>query len=279
MRLREVWQRGKALLENAGIPHVNFELGLLFEHTFCYNRVDLLGKGEEEAGEPACEAFFAAVERRRGGYPLQYLLGEWEFYGLPFFVGEGVLAPRADTERLVEICLERLAGRGEPRVLELCSGSGCIAVALEKHLPGGDITAVEKSEQAYGYLLRNLERHGSRVEPVLADALDYRPAGSYDLIAANPPYVGEGERGLLSAETAFEPPEALFAGEEGLYFYRELTARYAPALRAGGVLAYEIGYAQGDAVAGILQRAGLGDIRVEKDYGGNDRVVSGIRET
>ena len=91
MRLWEVWQRGKALLENAGIPHVNFELGLLFEHTFCYNRVDLLGKGEEEAGEPACEAFFAAVERRRGGYPLQYLLGEWEFYGLPFFVGEGVL--------------------------------------------------------------------------------------------------------------------------------------------------------------------------------------------
>ena len=278
MRLREVWQRGKALLETAGIPDVNFELGLLFEHTFCYNRVDLLEKGEEEAGEAACGAFFAAVERRRGGYPLQYILGEWEFYGLPFFVGEGVLAPRADTERLVEICLERMAGREEPRVLELCSGSGCIAVALEKHLPGGEIRAVEKSERAYGYLLRNLARHGSQVKPVLADALDYEPPGEYDLIAANPPYVGEGERGLLSAETAYEPPEALFAGEDGLLFYRALTARYVPALRAGGVLAYEIGYAQGEAVTEILREAGLEDIRVEKDYGGNDRVVSGKKQ-
>lgn len=279
MCLRDVWRLGKAELETDGkIFDVNFELGLLFEHTFCYNWIDLLEKGEEQADEERCEVFFAAVKRRREGYPLQYILGEWEFYGLPFYVGEGVLVPRPDTEILVETCLEELKGRPAPRILELCSGSGCIAVAMEKHLPESDITAVELSERAYGYLTRNLERHHSRVKPVRTDALTYEPQGKFDLIAANPPYVSEEERPLLSAETAYEPGEALFAEEDGLYFYRRLTKRYVPALRAGGVLAYEIGFSQGEAVGELLRAAGLAEVTVRKDYGGNDRVVTGRRE-
>lgn len=216
-------------------------------------------------------------QRRAGGYPLQYLLGEWEFYGLPFWVGEGVLIPRADTETLVDAALELLDGCNAPLVADLCSGSGCIPAALSCNLPdAARLWAVELSPEAFSYLERNLERLGCRnVCPVLGDALAWQPPQLLDLVTSNPPYLSAAEMQQLSPEVRWEPALALEAPEEGLWFYRQLAQRCRELLRPGGALALEVGYRQADAVCGLLEQAGYTQIETRADLCGVQRVVLG----
>ena len=276
MRLVELRKEGERRLESAGIPGGNFEISLLIEHMFCYNRTEQLLHGRQEIDPEKCGEFLALVQRRGEGYPLQYLLGSWEFYGLPFLVGEGVLPPRPDTEVLVEACLERVQGREAPAIVDLCSGSGCISVALERNLPGSKVTAVELSPQAFGYLEKNIRLNGSGVQPVLGDALVWEaPEGSLDLVVSNPPYIARGEEEYLSRETAYEPEMALFAGDGGLAFYRDFARRCPRWLKPEGWLAVEIGFSQGDQVRELFSLAGLFPVQVLRDYGGNPRVVLG----
>ena len=216
------------------------------------------------------------VQQRLTGYPLQYLLGEWEFFGLPFFVGEGVLIPRADTEVLVETALELCDGMFAPQVCDLCSGSGCIPIALSRHLPEqASLTAVELSDAALGYLQKNVQRHHcSNLTVVQADVLTWQPQQLFDLITSNPPYISDQEMLELQPEVRWEPEMALRAQENGLYFYRVLSKRCQSYLRAGGWLLFEIGYTQGQAVSDLLLPEGYTDIRLIPDYNGNDRVVA-----
>lgn len=216
-------------------------------------------------------------QRRAGGYPLQYLLGEWEFYSLPFWVGEGVLIPRADTETLVDTALELLDGCNAPLVADLCSGSGCIPAALSCNLPdAARLWAVELSPEAFSYLERNLERLGCRnVSPVLGDALAWQPPQPLDLVTSNPPYLSTAEMQQLSPEVRWEPALALEAPEEGLWFYRQLAQRCRELLRPGGALALEVGYRQADAVCGLLEQAGYTQIETRADLCGVQRVVLG----
>ena len=180
-------------------PH---EVQLLLEHLTALSRTALLLRMDDPAPDRMPQQLNEMVQRRLTGYPLQYLLGEWEFFGLPFFVGEGVLIPRADTEVLVETALELCDGMLAPRVCDLCSGSGCIPIALSRHLPEqANLTAVELSDAALGYLQKNVQRHRcSNLTVVQADVLTWQPQQLFDLITSNPPYISDREMLELQPE-------------------------------------------------------------------------------
>ncbi len=215
------------------------------------------------------------VRRRMEHYPLQYLLGEWDFYGRTFSVGEGVLIPRSDTEPLVEACLELLKGIPSPRVLDLCAGTGCIGITLALERPDAEVWAVEKSPAAWAYFRRNNEAYGGKVRGVLGDALDLAAvSGEFDLIVSNPPYLTGEEIKNLQAEVGFEPQMALYGEEDGLFFYRKFSESWPSRLKSGGAMAFEIGDGQEEAVGGCLAAAGLISICQKRDLHGIIRVIT-----
>ncbi|MBO5448060.1 MAG: peptide chain release factor N(5)-glutamine methyltransferase [Ruminococcus sp.] len=221
------------------------------------------------------------VVRRSQGYPLQYLLGEWEFYGLPFKVGEGVLIPRQDTETLVDIAAGKYKKTDSPTVIDLCAGSGCIGIALERQLSSPKIYAVEKYPEAAGYLAENIRLNGSRIEMTVGDVLDIRTASSLpkaDLIVCNPPYLTSEDMENLQREVSFEPECALFGGEDGLDFYRAVTRIWKKNLKSGGMLMFEIGAGQEDEVMQIMIQHGFRNVRCRKDLCGVVRCVFGTME-
>lgn len=220
------------------------------------------------------------VEDRLSGRPLQYILGSWDFFGLTFAVGEGVLIPRPETELLVETALSFLQNRPSPAVLDLCAGTGAVGIAVAKNQPFARVTAVEWEEPAFSYLLRNAERHGGIVRAVRADVL--RPPGvkeAFDCIVSNPPYIPSSALQSLQPEVQREPFSALDGGGDGLRFYQAICLFWAPLLAPGGLLAVEIGFDQGKAVKELFHAAELSEIRVYRDLGGNDRVVAGIKRS
>lgn len=233
-----------------------------------FSLLESLTKKEEEK-------YKALLEKRLGGYPLQYILGEWEFYGIDFKVGEGVLIPRADTETLVDCVLNLpLVKNGKDlKLLDLCAGSGAIAVALKSCGNFQKVDAVEISKDAFVYLLENTKDRG--VNAILDDALTFSPKGKYHIITSNPPYITFEERKELSMEIDFEPETALTAPEDGLYFYKRFAKRYKEFLLDGGYIVFEIGSKQKEAVMQILLENGYKDIFSASDLCGNERVVGG----
>ncbi len=215
------------------------------------------------------------VLKRREGTPLQYILGKWWFYKSEFLVGEGVLIPRQDTETLVEAALDFIKDKTSPKVCDLCSGSGCIAISIAADRKDAEVTAVEKYDGAYSYMLKNIEYNGTKnVKAVRYDVL-CEPFGEYDLIVSNPPYIKNEDKNILSKEVLFEPHTALFGGDDGLFFYREITKIWKCALRPGGILAFEVGINEDEAVAEILRQNGFVNIGAKNDLIGIPRVIFG----
>lgn len=228
---------------------------------------------ESEVGE--------ITRRRLLGEPLQYIFGEWDFYNLTFEVGEGVLIPRQDTETLVELAAENYLADGMV-CADLCAGSGCIGICLST-LRSVEMYCYEKSPQAMEYLKRNIARNSGSIKggvtPVLADVLDERTAAAspmLDIIVSNPPYLTAEEMSRLQRELGFEPEMALFGGTDGLDFYRAILRIWTKRLKSGGLFAVEIGETQADAVSEIFRKNGI-QPKVVRDYGGNNRVVYGIK--
>ena len=238
------------------------------------SRTQVLTGSIELSGEQI-QTIDAALLRRLNGEPLQYILGEWTFYGRPFSVGEGVLIPRADTETLVEAALSLASVVEKPQIADLCAGSGCIAVTLARELSGALVDAFEKSKEAYSYLTRNIARHGAAVRPFLFDVCA-SSAGLYDMIVSNPPYLSGEDMAHLQREVSFEPSMALAGGADGLGFYRIITRRWKSNLKNGGALLYEVGAGQADSVSAILSENGFADICTWRDLCGIIRVVGGI---
>jgi len=212
------------------------------------------------------------VLRRIHGEPLQYLLGEWEFYGYPFKVGKGVLIPRPETELLVDIAKEH----NPKRVYDLCAGSGCVGIALAREI-GCNVIAVEKSPQAFEYLKQNIKLNHveTRVMPIQADVLNPELSTIIDRqssILINPPYLSKTEMSNLQKEVAHEPESALFGGEDGLEFYREFFKKWKKRINLCGLFACEIGDAQAAAVCDLLEETGNSP-QVKKDFNGINRVV------
>lgn len=222
------------------------------------------------------QSFDALVRRRESGEPLQYILGEWEFYGLKFFVGEGVLIPRQDTETLIDRILER-CGKA-PRILELGAGSGCICCTLKKLLPSASVTAIEKSSEAFAYLEKNVALNAVTVDIIWADALfpEQCPVeGLFDVIVSNPPYLTATDMHSLQCEVRREPQCALYGGEDGLDLYRGFTRAWAQRLAQDGSLFYEAGCGQTEDIAQIMRLNGLEITEAFPDATGKLRVVRG----
>lgn len=247
------------------------------------------GKSREELSRDGRLYVPAAVEqqverlaqRHLAGEPVAYLIGEWEFYGLPLDISESVLIPRPDTEVLVEQALSRLQGVSEPRILDLCAGSGCIGLALAKHLPGSRVVLGELDEGALRICRQNIRRSDltGRVVSLQMNALEKPPAhlGEFDAIVSNPPYIPDGDiAGLDVSVRDYEPHLALKGGEDGLDFYRAICAQWRTALRADGRLLFEVGVGQADDVLRIMRSCGFGDVEITPDLNGIPRVVSGI---
>lgn len=253
-------------------------LQLLLAAAQC-DRVYLMTEGNTEMTKEAAETYAAFLNEREGGRPLQYILGECEFMGLPFFVGEGVLIPRADTETLVEAVLETAAREGLKKGLDLGTGSGCIPISLEK-LGGLSMTAVDISPRALGYAERNAERNKASVRFFSGDLFRPLPEGEpFDFIVSNPPYIPHGElAGLMTEVRDHEPENALDGGADGLDFYRRILAESGPYLREGGWMFFEMGYDQGSALMELMKEAGFVRLECRKDLAGLDRVVLGKRK-
>ncbi len=278
------------MLAAAGVEDHRFDTDCLFEDILDADKVTLLLHGDREVPEPDADKLMSAAEKRCSGIPLQYILGKWEFYGRTFFVGDGVLIPRPDTEILVERVIEHFTNAGiySPEICDLCSGSGCIAVTLKKELPKAAVHAVELSSDAMPYLIKNIRHNEADVKIIKGDVTDGRlienfldpdDVGEYrkiDAVVSNPPYLTDKEMTELSREVKREPEIALRGGADGLRFYRVISALWKEILKDGGLIAFETGYEQGEAVRDILQKSGYRHIAIFKDHAGNDRVVTGI---
>jgi len=269
----------KNRFKNAGIENYTFESRCIVESALNVSHAALLANPDKPvAGED--EALICTMANRRlEGYPLQYIIGKWEFFGLPFFVGEGVLIPRQDTETLVECVLNDAANLTRPHILDLCSGSGCIPVALDKHLKNADISAVEYSDAAADYLKMNISLNNSSVKVYKGDVLDpdyFLNFSGLDIITSNPPYLTDEDMANLQKEVAYEPEMALAGGSDGLLFYKVITAFWKHCLKPGGRLYYEIGIHQENDVSEILSENGFTNVQTYPDLCGVIRVVSGV---
>lgn len=252
-----------------------FEAGQLFTHVTQKRVYHLSFLAAKTAPERQVEILLKMCRRRRDGEPLQYLLGEWEFYGLPFKVGKGVLIPRADTETLVEVALELIGDRHAPEILDLCSGTGCVAVAVSHERPDAAVTALELSEAAYSFLLENIEINRVGVSPVRTDLIEYRHPVKLDMVVSNPPYVPREIIATLQPEVLREPRLALNGGNDGLDFYRIIAKLYLAQIIPGGWICLEVGVGQSDKVVKILEENGCFSVGVRNDYAGIPRVVFG----
>ena len=221
--------------------------------------------------------FSQKVKRLGDGYPLQYLLGEWEFYSIPLKVGEGVLIPRPDTETLVDVALGLLARQPDATVADFCAGSGAIALAVAKNLPQSRLYALELSPEALRYLYENTEGYDNITvleADVLGDltALDLPPL---DMILSNPPYLTARELSELDESVRHEPQMALDGGADGLLFYRSIAQSAKSLLAPDGLLVFEVGWRQARQVADLLTAQGYHDLGFAKDLAGIDRCVYG----
>ena len=220
------------------------------------------------------------VERHLAGEPVAYLIGEWEFYGLPLDISRDVLIPRPDTEVLAREAIEYLQTRGECRVLDLCAGSGCIGLAVASQTPGARVVLGEYSDAALKICRQNIRRNGlsGRVVPIQVNALEKpeRTLGEFQCIISNPPYIPRGDiAGLDASVREYEPHLALDGGEDGLDFYRAIAEKWKDALVPGGRLYFEVGIGQADEELRIMRRQGFGDIQIVKDLNEIPRVVFG----
>jgi release factor glutamine methyltransferase len=242
------------------------------------NRAWLITHLDEIPGSDAAAALRGLAERRFGGEPIQYIVGETEFYGLDFEVNRDVLIPRPETEHLVEKSIALANRFARPNILDVGTGSGAIAITLAHELPAAEIVATDIAPTALTVARRNAERHGvaERVKFVEGDLLDPVASRQFDLIVSNPPYVPHTDRDSLSVEVRdFEPALALFAGADGLAIYRRLVPDSFRALVPGGFLVLEIGCGQQAAIEKLSAGAGFKDIEFTADLQGIPRVASG----
>ncbi|HTW60365.1 MAG TPA: peptide chain release factor N(5)-glutamine methyltransferase [Terracidiphilus sp.] len=244
------------------------------------NKAWLLAHAGEELPEPAGPVFAQGIERRASGEPVQYILGETEFYGMPFRVTREVLIPRPETEHVVEKATELARQFAAPRIVDVGTGSGAIAIALAHNRRDAAMTATDVSAAALAVARSNAKRNGvaERARFLEGDLLEPVAGEQFEMVVSNPPYVAERDRESLSVEVRdFEPAEALFAGEDGLAVYRRLIPAAHAALVTGGWIVLEIGYGQEANVRELLRAAGFEAIESVADLQGIARVVCAAR--
>lgn len=282
MTYRECYEKGSRILNEAGIEEFTLDARLLLEAVCGTNRNDLLVHGEQPVEPEAEEKYFGWIGKRAGRIPLQQLTGEQDFMGLTFTVNENVLIPRQDTEILVEEVLKEL--HDGMRILDMCTGSGCILLSLLHYSNdceglGVDLSA-EALEVAGRNVLKVLTPEKAEHAHFLQSDLFEKVEGKFEIIVSNPPYIASAEVDRLMPEVRdHEPRMALDGTEDGLEFYRRIIAEAGQYLVSSGMLFFEIGYDQGQAVSELMRTEGYCDVQVVQDYAGLDRVVFGTYVT
>lgn len=239
----------------------------------------ILSNREMYAAEDVCRKVEDAAQRLLKGEPLAYVLGEWEFYGLPLYVNENVLIPRDDTVAVASLAIKQaIFLPSDPRILDLCTGSGCIGLAVASRIKDARVTLGDISKEAMAVAKKNIARHKmtGRVSCMQVDAMRPAPAflGKFDMIISNPPYINGDDMPLLEDSVKlYEPHLALFGGEDGLDFYRSIAVNFASALKPGGFLCLEFGDDQGDDVCRILEENGYTILERTRDYNDRERAV------
>ena len=277
--IAEALREGKMRLKAAGKEAYAFEAELLLEKAAGLNRTALFLRGEEVLSEEALTVYEGYLSEREQGRPTQYILGEWEFMGLPFHVGEGVLIPRGDTEVLVETILEKQQSEPIKSILDIGTGSGCIPVSLGHYGKFEKIMAVDISPKALGYAIKNAAENRVSIDFYESDLFTNIPSewkGRLDAIVSNPPYIPKKDIAELMTEVKdFEPMNALDGGEDGLDFYRVIVEQGREWLKDGGWLFFEIGYDQGEDLRNLLKEFGYTEVEIRQDLAGLDRAAMG----
>ncbi len=284
MTYQEAMAKATARLEAHEVPEATLQAKYLLWHVTHMDATSWLMRRSETISEEEQEQYEALVARRCTREPLQQITGEQEFMGIPFMVTKDVLIPRQDTEHLVMLALEQCKGA---RVLDMCTGSGCIAISLAMLGAPAEVTAVDISLAALHVAEENARRLEAKVHFIQSNMFE-NIQGQYDIIVSNPPYIPpEQLRQLMPEVLEYEPHLALYGGEDGLDFYRILTKEAKRFLCSGeqnasvdeigrgGHLMVEIGYDQGESVSALFHEAGFTEVCVHKDYAGLDRVVTG----
>lgn len=285
----EVWTIAKVLrfaqsdFQKRGFDSPRLDAELLLSACLGLSRVSLVMESTRPLSAGELSDYRALIQRRRGGEPIAYILGHREFYGLDFRVDPRVLVPRPDTEVLVEVALKRTRARDQyGEALDVCTGSGCVAIAFRHARPTWRVMGVDISSGALEVAQKNAHRLGCVFGMCFleSDLLSAVPAAQrFDLITCNPPYIPRRELALLAPDVRdFEPRLALDGGEDGLDLVRRLVPEAARRLRSGGVLALEVHYDQAPRVEELMQQRGFIETQRARDYGGHERVVSGRLE-
>lgn len=290
--IRGLLKRGIESLRAAHVPSFSLAAELLLLHATGRNRTWIYTHPDDLLSQLEAERYLELVTRRAAGEPTQHLTGKQEFWGLEFEVSPDVLIPRPETEHLVEVALDRLAVREvrtarDPRLIgenltlvDIGTGSACIAVALAKELPAAKIFATDISAKALDVAARNAARHNisGRIQFVESNLLQALSALTFDLVVSNPPYIGLQEAESLAVEVQdHEPAQALYGGPEGYELYGELVLQAAAQLKQGGLLVLELGHKSLPAVQPLLDASTWTNIGVTKDLAGIDRVISAER--
>ena len=279
---RELYEEGRRILEQAGLPDAALDARFLLEEVCGTNLQTLLVFPEKKVTEEEVNQYRAFIQRRKDREPTAMILGEWDFMGLTFRLNKSTLIPEQDTEVLVETALEGLKRRGlgeaPLRILDLCTGSGCILLSLLHELRNAGGLGTDLSEEALEAARENAVRLGLQERAAFRQGDLWEPVGDerFDLIVSNPPYVPTEVIPTLEPEVRCgEPYAALDGGEDGLVFYRRIMREAAGHLKPSGIIIVESGFDEAPQIAALMQDQKLRGIRTVKDYGGLDRVVLG----
>lgn len=274
MNYREAFETGKGALAAAGIEEAELDARLLLEEICGTDRNTLLVHGDRNVTEEELAQYKEMLEKRSAHIPLQQIIGRQSFMGLDFYVDENVLIPRQDTELLVEEALQEL--HDGMRILDMCTGSGCILLSLLKYSNDCEGIGADISEEALKVAERNRVQLGLENAAFIRSDLFEAVEGKFDLLVSNPPYICSDVIDTLMPEVReHEPRQALDGSADGLHFYRRILAECRAYLKPGGMLLFEIGYDQGEAVKRLMEENGFLEVEVKKDYGELDRVVLG----
>lgn len=264
-------------LKEGGVEAAPFEASILLHSLAGITAQERLSNPSLSIDEGDMERLLEGARERVSGRPLQYIVGEWSFMGLDFIVTPDVLIPRPDTETLVEGATALLQNTISPRILDLCTGSGCIGISLCARLPQARALLCDLSQGALEVARRNVIKHNlsKRVGTIRLDVTAAAPShlGTFDCIVSNPPYLNAADMKKLPREVGFEPEMALYGGGDGLVFYREIVKNYTPRLKPGAFMAFEVGINQSGAVLALMEEAGLREGHTLLDLGGIERVV------
>ena len=274
MTIKEMLSKGMIMLKGNNVDSPKLKSRLLLQYILKKPRQYLIVYDNEEVGKKEQWEYFVNIEKLTKGVPLQHITHQQEFMKMNFYVNENVLIPRPDTEILVEEVIKIASKIKEPKILDLCTGSGAIAISIAKNVPNSEVYAIDISSKAIEVAKKNAKELNAKVKFVKSNLFNKMEKIKFDIIVSNPPYIKKDIMKSLSEEVKKEPELALDGGTDGLDFYRKITKQAMEYLKFGSYLCYEIGYDQKDDVIEIINKHGnYSNTYSKKDLGGNDRVV------